>query len=196
MRWPLAAFDFAAVKSTANDDGAARGRLKSCGPGASMLASKGNSESSLRSRRWRKIVVSRAVAKEPVHRGERGIGRSNHCVRNAGCIRRDRGDDARVLSTFAHEAADALAHPAFRAPSLKGEAMTEFRAPPRRHNNRGDGARTLSALLIFARTGQAPRAHGCLKTESKVDEAHAAATPMIVITGLDPVIHVLLAKFE
>ncbi|MFZ5679503.1 MAG: hypothetical protein ACOY91_07025, partial [Pseudomonadota bacterium] len=42
--------------------------------------------------------------------------------------------------TFAHGAADALAHPAFRAPSLKGEAMKELRAPPRRHNNRGDGA--------------------------------------------------------
>jgi hypothetical protein len=45
-----------------------------------------------------------------------------------------------VLFTFAHGAADAFAHPAFRAPSLKGEAMKEFRAPPRRHNNRGDDA--------------------------------------------------------
>ena len=42
--------------------------------------------------------------------------------------------------TFAHGAADALAHPAFRAPSCQGEAKKEIRAPPRRHNNRGDGA--------------------------------------------------------
>jgi hypothetical protein len=32
-------------------------------------------------------------------------------------MRRNRGDYARVLFTFAHEAADAFAHPAFRAPS-------------------------------------------------------------------------------
>jgi hypothetical protein len=32
-------------------------------------------------------------------------------------MRRDRGDTTRVLFTFAHEAADAFAHPAFRAPS-------------------------------------------------------------------------------
>ncbi|MBI3700755.1 MAG: hypothetical protein HY242_09975 [Afipia sp.] len=34
--------------------------------------------------------------------------------------RRDRGDYARVLLTFAREAADARAHPAFRAPSWFG----------------------------------------------------------------------------
>jgi hypothetical protein len=32
-------------------------------------------------------------------------------------MRRIRGDSARVLFTFAREAADAFAHPAFRAPS-------------------------------------------------------------------------------
>jgi hypothetical protein len=61
-----------------------------------------------------------------------------------------------VLSTFAHEAADALAHPAFRAPSLKGEAMTDFRAPPRRHNNRGDGACSLSARVFSGANGASP----------------------------------------
>jgi len=109
------------MKSAPDDDSAARGRLKSCGPGAAMLASNGDSEPSLRSRRRRKIVVSRTVAKEPVHRGERETGRSNHRVRNAGCLRRDRGDYARVLFTFAHGAADALAHPAFRAPSFRAK---------------------------------------------------------------------------
>ena len=72
------------MKSAPDDDSAARGRLKSCGPGAAMLASNGDIEPSLRSRRRRKIVVSRTVAKEPVHRGERETGRSNHRVRNAG----------------------------------------------------------------------------------------------------------------
>ena len=33
-------------------------------------------------------------------------------------MRRDRGDYARALVFIAHEAADACAHPAFRAPSL------------------------------------------------------------------------------
>jgi len=57
----------------------------------------------------------------------------------------------RVLFYFAHGAADALAHPAFRAPSLGVARMGQapgapaqdtggYRAPPRRHNNRGDGA--------------------------------------------------------
>jgi hypothetical protein len=31
--------------------------------------------------------------------------------------------------TFAHGAADALAHPAFRAPSLRGEALKNFGRP-------------------------------------------------------------------
>ena len=58
--------------------------------------------------------------------------------------------------TFAHGAADALAHPAFRAPSLKGEAMKELRAPPRRHNNRGDGAWPLVARVVFGANGASP----------------------------------------
>jgi hypothetical protein len=142
----------AAVKSTANDDSAARGRLKSRGPGAAMLASKGSSESSLRSRRWRKIVASRTVAKEPVHRGERGPGRSNHCVRNAGCLRRDRGDYARVLFYFAHGAADALEHPAFRAPSFGGGGNEDF-GRPRAVITTGAMTHVLD-MLSFARTGQ------------------------------------------
>jgi len=61
-----------------------------------------------------------------------------------------------VLFTFAHGAADALAHPAFRAPSLKGEAMKGIRAPPRRHNNRGDGAWPLVARVVFGANGASP----------------------------------------
>ena len=47
--------------------------------------------------------------------GLRETSRSNHCVRNAGCVRRFRGDYTRALVFIAHEAADAFAHPAFRA---------------------------------------------------------------------------------
>ena len=50
-------------------------------------------------------------------------------MRNAGCLRRDRGDYARVLFTFAHGAADALAHPAFRAPSFEGGTKESFGRP-------------------------------------------------------------------
>ncbi len=37
---------------------------------------------------------------------------------------------------------------------------------------------------------------GCLKIESECDVTYASATPTIVITGLDPVIHALLANLE
>ncbi len=53
----------------------------------------------------------------------------HHRVRNAGSVRRNRGDDTRVLVFIAHEAADALAHPAFRAPSSEGGNAIGFGRP-------------------------------------------------------------------
>ncbi|WIG50078.1 MAG: hypothetical protein OJF48_000995 [Afipia sp.] len=116
--------------------------------------------------------------------------RSNHCVRNAGCNRRDRGDYARVLFTFAHGAADALAHPAFRAPSFRAKRREEF-GRPRAVITTGAMARDRWWRgLSLARTGQAPRATpsqqqgrwrtsasaSCLKTESGEDGARDRAT--------------------
>ncbi len=39
---------------------------------------------------------------------------------------------------------------------IQGEAMKELRAPPRRHNNRGDGAWLLSARVVFGANGASP----------------------------------------
>jgi hypothetical protein len=46
-------------------------------------------------------------------------------------LRRNRGDYARALVFIAHEAADACAHPAFRAPSSRGHGMRGVQARPR-----------------------------------------------------------------
>ena len=72
----------------------------------------------------------------------------------------------------------------------QGEAMKELRAPPRRHNNRGDGAWLLSARVVFGANGASPArdavtttgrsrtsaSAGCLKTESGEDGARDRAT--------------------
>ncbi len=127
------------------------GRLKSRGPGVAVLTSKGAGgsvapvavEVTHDPERWRKSRPPGRARNKPFQplRAERRM------------FRRNRGDDTRVLSTFAHGAADALAHPAFRAPSFRGRRKRGLRAPPRRHNNRGDGA----CLSLRC---------GCLKFES------------------------------
>ena len=81
-------------------------------------------------------------------------------MRDAGCLRRNRGDYTRVLSTFAHEAADALAHPAFRAPSFEGGGNEEF-GRPRAVITTGAMARDHRRGFSGA-NGASPRRAGCL----------------------------------
>jgi hypothetical protein len=66
-------------------------------------------------------------------------------------MRRNRGDYARALVFIAHEAADACAHPAFRAPSFEGKECEGFRRA-RALKNRAVGA------CLFLRERGRPRA--------------------------------------
>jgi len=59
---------------------------------------------------------------------------------------------------FAHGAADALEHPAFRAPSLKRAGMQHLPARPRRKEQGGSNTSEQESGFILARMAQAPRA--------------------------------------
>ena len=96
-------------------------RPKSCGPAKSGLLFSSSTEGE--KYRGDDGVSPRALPGRARNKPE------PHRVRNAGCKRRDRGDDARVLFYFAHGAADALAHPAFRAPSFEGGTKESFGRP-------------------------------------------------------------------
>ena len=86
-------------------------------------------------------------------------------------MRRNRGDYTRVLFHFAHEAADALAHPAFRTPSPReGGTFTS-------HPGRNRVAGSQSCVR-------------CLTIESGGVWRRTLRPSQIVITGLVPVIHV------
>ena len=51
-------------------------------------------------------------------------------------------------------------------------------------------------MLNSRSSGAGTRSHGCLKFESDVGTTLDVSTHSIVITGLDPVIHVLLAASQ
>ncbi len=101
-------------------------------------------------------------------------------MRNAGWFRRVRGDYARVLFHFCTRGCGCVAHPAFRAPSL-AEGRN---AHPKL--GRASVARSRSRIRTM---------RGCLKVESgeQSEAKHGVASSTVVITGLAPVIHALLA---
>jgi len=123
---------FVAVKSSANDDNAVRGRPKSRGPGVAMLTSKGYGRVR-RPRGGGQHSRSRTVAKKP------STGESaNEAVPTIVCgtpdgVRCDRGDDTRVLFTFAHGAADAIGASGVPRALLRGR---RDKRPTRSHRAR------------------------------------------------------------
>ena len=113
------------------------GRPKSRGPGVAVLTSKGTGGSVVLvavevthdPERWRKSRPPGRARNKPFQplRAERRMPPARPWRRHS------------CAFYFAHEAADALAHPAFRAPSFRGRRKRGIRAPPRLSNNRGDG---------------------------------------------------------
>ncbi len=140
---------FAAVKSTANDDGAARGRPKSRGPGVAVLTSKGTGgsvalvavEVTYDPERWRKSRPPGRARTKPFQplRAERRMFPARPwrrhscafylCTRGCGCARASGVPRALTLGVAR-----------MGKPQARRAKRSGFRAPPRRHNNRGNGA--------------------------------------------------------
>jgi hypothetical protein len=113
------------VKSAGDDDHTATGRWKAWTVPVRFAPHQMGSGRPLRSALRSGVVA--AVSENPTNGGnpERSPGAPRarpflHCVRNAGHVRRDRGEYTRVLSTFAHGAADASRVRRSARPLLRG----------------------------------------------------------------------------
>ena len=144
----------------------------------------------------RRVSPAGAVITEgPVTGGFREASRSNHRVRNAGCVQRVRGDYACVLSTFCTRGCGCVGHPAFRAPSIRGERIAKDSGAPApqttgviAHDPDRNGRAAKSVKRFSDEVMRNNR--GAWLFENRIrNEGVLLRHPQNVITGLDPVIH-------
>ena len=150
------------VGSPAEDERAVRGRPKSRYPGASPCAT----GSANAPPRGRAAACQSRQSGDHRRAGHRGFSRSKPLKplrAERRMFRRDRGDYARVLFYFCTRGCGCACASSVPRALIQGEAMKEARAPPRRHNNRGDDACRLSARALSGANGASP-ARGAVTT--------------------------------
>ena len=182
-----------ANRKTTSPDNAIPRRPKSCGPDARYAGVKSGREPLQPERKpstGTTVTIKRSITGESTKqagappRAERRMQTARpwrlrscafyFCTRGCGCARASGVPRALIWA-----GANGV------NPKRAGRSELRLRAPPRRHNNRGDCA-------CHLREWGKPKRAGCLKNESEMD----AAPISIVITGLVPVIHVLIATAE